>query len=51
MMMMMVVVPNQVLTSRTEQSIWILFHFFDLEVQQDYLRCLKRCPLGCLKTS
>ena len=49
-MMMMVVAPTQVLTSRTEYSLWLMFPLSNLEVHQYYLRCVKSCTLGCLNT-
>ena len=47
--MMMVVVPNKVLTSSTEWYLWKLFTLSDFEVHQAYLLCAKRCPGGCLE--
>ena len=49
-MMMMVVVPTQLLNLRKELSLWLLFSFSYLEVQQSYLQFFQRRPLCCLNT-
>ena len=49
MMIMMVLVPTQFITSRTELYLWLMFLFSDLEVHQAYLWFVKTRPLIFLK--